>query len=379
MNSIPKLNNELLNNLFSQIESLFNRDKKTLLLAAQQVTAGELRPFELLPGEDFDKQIKGLKKRIARRADNYGQSLLVRLIEKLYDNLIEEGAIGVSDQEFINSTCIKINNHSFLKYSEAKKWIWGAEISTEGNAGLIELSIRCKDLDSDQIVKDYTLQFVEQGVVAYENNRPAVALSLISIALESTLRDALTSKGITYTFGVPTQDVYDLTDIHIHRLNDGYKVSFPQSMPLDFTQFLIKSNSPPHLTARIKRVIKNQRKILEIRDVDELLDFWSSNSILQAGQTKIGGLGQAIRVSRKENILNTLDLPPDLDGVILALRNNLIHLSNDAMAQEVMKTYSGESVSLREFLSDKNKVFDAILALGETINTIYEKIAENRL
>jgi hypothetical protein len=79
------------------------------------------------------------------------------------------------------------------------------------------------------------------------------------------------------------------------------------------------------------------------------------------------------------NIITSTDLPPDLDNVIQAVRNNLIHLSGDAMRQEVSRDSSGHPILLEAFLKDNNRVFDAIWTIGEAINGIYEKIANGTL
>jgi hypothetical protein len=379
MKSFPIINNNVLSTLFDEIVTLYNGDKMKLLEAAVRATATEHQPFIITPN-DVDNQIPVLKNRILRTADSYGQSLLIKWIEELYDNLTVTGAVGVSNQNFIEITKIQLIDNSYIKYLSTKKWVWIWEINVEGNENQILLHIRGKENPSTVIVKDYILQYVQQAINAYNNQRPAAALSLMSIALEGTLRDALAIKGYTYSFGSPAQDVYEISDMHIHKLDDGYKVTFPNGMPNLHTDFLNEPESPTHELVRIKRIIKNERTFIEIRGVENILDFWSSNTVAQEGQTQIGGLGAAIDVSRNlANILAPTDLPPDLDRVIQSVRNNLIHLSGTAMDEEVMRNHLNERISLGDFLSNKNRVFDAVCTIGETINTIFNRIASETL
>ncbi len=144
--------------------------------------------------------------------------------------------------------------------------------------------------------------------------------------------------------------------------------------------FLMNLILPAHEVVKIKRIRKNDRNFLEIRGADGILDFWSSNTVVQAGETQIGGLGAAINISRNQaNILAPTDLPPDLDKVIQAVRNNLIHLSGSAMNEEVTKNHLNESISLGDFLKNKNRVFDAVCTIGETINIIFNRISSETL
>lgn len=379
MNSFPIINNNLLASLFDKIAFLYSGDKAKLLEAAVRATAHEHQPF-VITTNNVDNQILILKNRILRTADSYGQSLLVKWIEELYDNLIDTGAVGVSDLNFIESTKIDLIDNSYIKYLSLKKWVWAWEITVEDNTNLISQHIRGKENPSTVIVKDYILQYVQQAINAYNNRRPAAALSLMSIALEGTLRDALAIKGYSYSYGSPAQDVYELSDMHIHKLADGYKVTFPSVMPCSHDDFLNELDSSAHEVVSIKRIRKNNRNFLEIRRVDGILDFWSSNTIAQLGQIQISGLGAAINICRNEaGILTATDLPPDLDRAIQAVRNNLIHLSGAAMNEEVTRNHRNEIVTLGDFLQNKNRVFDAVCTIGETINIIFNRIASETL
>lgn len=380
MQSFPILNNELILKCFDAILSLYSNDLIKLLEAAQKATVNDHRPIVVLPSE-IDKQIDVLKHRMLRTADRYGQSLLITWIEELYEELISSsGAIGVSISVFLNTIVIPMNDGSTVSFTSDKKWVWSCDIEAEPDKMDIILGLRCKNYPSKEIVKDYVFHYVQQAIHAYKLNKPAVAMSLLSISLEGTLRDALEIKGYSYTPGFPTEDAYEINDMHVSKLIDGYKVSFPSGMPQNHTDFLSAPDSASHEVVRIKRLLKNGKRYLEIRDADNLLDFWSSDRVATAGRIKIGGLGTAISIGRNQaGFLSAIDLPPDLDEVILAVRNNLIHLSGSAMNKFVAKDIYGNNISLDEFLKNKNRVFDAVYAIGNAVARIYEKIASSTL
>lgn len=95
---------------------------------------------------------------------------------------------------------------------------------------------------------------------------------------------------------------------------------------------------------------------------------------------QISGLGAALDIGRNHlTIITPLDIPEDLDNPIKAVRNNLIHLSGTSMLEVVQQDSNGNNITLSDFLSNKNRVFDAICTIGSSINTIYNRIANGTL
>ncbi|MNL21584.1 hypothetical protein D3C87_1428820 [compost metagenome] len=152
-------------------------------------------------------------------------------------------------------------------------------------------------------------------------------------------------------------------------------------MPISHTDFLFSEDGPETIELEVRRVIKrNNRMFLEIKNVGEIIDFWSSDVVETPGEVQVSGLGAAISIARGElNILTPVDLPTDLDQTIQSVRSNLIHSSNAALSNHVMYDHEGNPITLGEFLKNRNRVFDAVCAIGDTINKIYNKIADGSI
>lgn len=377
MNSFPIIKNDELLSCFERIVILFVSDKRKILNATERATLGQLNPYTISNNTD-EHQLTIIRGRIRRTADRSGQNLLIRIIEELYDDIITTGAVGVSDSVLLSSIYFNFLDNSLIIYNSQKIWFWTWKISVDENNIEINTGIRDKNFTPSHIVPDYIIQYIQQGIIAFNNNRNAAALALMTIALEGTLRDALDSKGYRYTYGMPSQDVYEITDMNIFPNPTGFKVEFPNPMPLPNTSFLSNVGDPLSLPVRIKRIVRGTNTIMEIRNANGLADFWSSNNVVTPGVMSISGLGAAIDISRNHaSILTDIDLPSDLDDVIQAIRNNLIHLSNTALQQNVT-TSSGVS-TLEDFIRDKNKVSDTVFTIGETINSIYTKLTNGTL
>lgn len=93
---------------------------------------------------------------------------------------------------------------------------------------------------------------------------------------------------------------------------------------------------------QIRRDKNPAREDLLIKAPQFLIDHLAGNRIIQPAQTKsIGGLGEALSIARDiEGVITPSDLPIDVDDVIKAVRNNLIHLSSDLMDVELPKVCS---------------------------------------
>jgi len=382
MNSFPLITSDLVLAGFSRLCTLYAGDLVKVLHAAQAATSGEQAAFTIVPGATTNTQIGVIEARIRRTADRYGQNLLIKILEHLYDGLQNGGgAIGVSDAHFLDCTKMTLQDGSEIQYTTGKKWRWIWKLEVEGNPGSVDLDIRTRNTASGEIVPGYILQFIQQGISAFKSGKHAVAMSLMSIALEGTLRDALDAKGYIYQYGAPSQDVYEIKDMQVHRDAAGYKVTFPNPMPKVAADYLSAPGDPTFKTYRIKRVKKdNHRFVLEIRDVADLMDHWSSDQVITQGTRNVSGLGAALDIGRNLlNIITPIDIPEDLDTPIQAVRNNLIHLSGNSMTQVVQQDANGNDVTLADFLNNKNRVFDAICSIGGSINTIYNKIADGTL
>lgn len=381
MNSFPLITNDLVLSTFSNLCMLYTGDLIKILHAAQAATAGEYAAFVIGAGP-INNQISIIEARVKRTADGYGQTLLTKILEHLYDDLQASGAIGVTDIDFLDGTKIVLQDGSEIQYTASKKWLWRWKLEVDGNPGSVDLDIRTRNTASGEVVPGYILQFIQQGIAAFKSGKHAVAMSLMSIALEGTLRDALDAKGYTYRHGAPSQDVYEIKNMQVHKdTAGGYKVTFPDPMPKADADYLSAPGDPTFKTYRIKRVKKdNGRFVLEIRDVADLMDHWSSDQVRTPGTRKVSGLGAALDIGRNHlSIITPIDIPEDLDTPIQVVRNNLIHLSGNSMTQVVQQDASGNNVTLADFLNNKNRVFDAICSIGSSINTIYNKIADGTL
>lgn len=377
MNSFPEIQRQAVIQCFDSIVNLYEGDQVRLLETAEKVLMDDPVPFRRNLN-DINNQIAFIRHKIQRIANNYGRNILVKWIEELYESLnVNGGAIGVSIDKFLTLCKITIEDGIFIKLLPSGKWIIEWSVPSQEEQEFIWLSIRDKLISSSEnIVPNYIIQFVTQGIIAYRKKNYLTSLSLISIALEGTLRDVLEIKGFTYAQGSPSEDTYDFAEMNVSQNTNGFNVNFSNQMPKIHSDFLTEVNSPNVCKVRLKRIKRKEKWYLEIRDADYLKDYWSSDVITQQGQKNIGGLGTALAVARNEAaILDSSILPDDMDEVIQQVRNNLIHLSGNAITTRI----NSVDMSLNEFASNQARVFDAIWSITGAIDKLYIKKSNGSL
>ncbi|HEY4785204.1 MAG TPA: hypothetical protein VIH57_04110 [Bacteroidales bacterium] len=379
MNSFPKIKKATLFTCFERIVELYLNNKPLLVQAAQRITVGTLNPIIYSSTEPVDRQLGIIRTKIGITSEKEGQTLFIKWVEELYEELIASPVAGVTWETFLPLVEIRFEDESVLSYTRNKVWEWSWKLKHEEDEDILRLRIRGRNLSKTEVVPNYVLNNVQQAIAAFDCSRHGACLSLLSISLESALRDSLIKKGYSYVPNTPAQDSYTKLKMHIHKDSGGFKVTFPQAMPLNYSDYLNDSSDLSFKEVKIKRALWNGNWILQISSADDLLDYWSSDQINIPGQKKVEGLGTALKIARDdENIIDQAIFPTDFDKPIITVRNNLIHLSEEAMRQTVY-TISSRTMTLKEYIDDKARVFDTICSVGGIIDDLYFKISSNSL
>lgn len=375
MTSFPKIQKAKLFDCFDKITNLYSKDKQIIIDAAQRAAMNISTQIRHNTTSTVDQKINAIKTKIGVTGDKEGQTFFINLIEELYNDI---ASTSVTPNDFLEQIKIEFEDHSVIQFNSNKLWDCTFTLNIDDDQDFIKLKIRGATLHSSEIIPEYIFNNLQQSIIAFESGKNAAALSLLSISLEGALRDALVKKGYNYQPGTPRNDVYKKEKIHIYKDPDGYKIKFPNAMPLPHSNFLSTSTNL-YLEYKIKRTQVNGNWILQLSEVDNLLDYFSQNQVVTQGQVNIEGLGTALDIARNtENIIDEGIFPLDFDKPIKAIRNNLIHLSGDAMEREVY-TIGTRNLKLKEFINSKERVFDTICSISGIVDDLYYKISTNTL
>jgi hypothetical protein len=312
------------------------------------------------------------------------KGLFLDLVEEIYLQLQTDG-MHTFGQHLLDLTVIQLEQEIKCRLREDAIWVieWGLHPETSGELNQNQQYVTGSVYKSDwgQIIPWDVIQYLRSGVLLFRQKAYTTALALMSIAVEATLRDILSTKGYTFNHGANRVNIYPYVRAQIDVTGNSYTVTFIDAVPRSATNLASSTGNAAPIPVEIRREEKpaKGRVDLTIKCPSLLLDHWSSSRVQQPAVTNnIGGLGEALRIAREvEHIIDAVDLPLDVDEVLMALRNNLIHFSSDSM-DTVLTKYAAYSptgqFTLRDFVSDVRMVFDFISDVPRFVDDQYLKL-----
>ena len=226
---------------------------------------------------------------------------------------------------------IRVPDNFSIKLNQAGAWIvqWNLNVDNESGKYETGVSLEVYKRTQHRIVPWHVVEYINSGIALFRRKAYAPALALMTVAVEATVRDALATRGYNFKTGASSVDTFKISDVDLAVTGNAYTLTFPKPMPKDSASLVVSGNLPIGVKIRRKINPNNGRKDLLIMVPDFLLDYLSSDQVEKTGQPNtISGLGQALSVAcYRECIITATDLPPDLDDVLKAIRNNLLHLS----------------------------------------------------
>ncbi len=243
-----------------------------------------------------------------------------------------------------------------------------------------KLSIEIFDADFKEIVPDYVIEYANTAIHAYVLNMNSTSAALLSIALEATLRDVLSSRGYTYIPGALPVDTFTYTEADVSVNGSSYAVTFRDPRLKPVADFNTSAGGNTSMEIKMRRYLntKNAGRVdLYVLAPIGLVDHWSLNDVSQPANPKsIGGLGQALRIAREvEKFLQPSKLPVELDDVILTVRNNLIHLSEETMKTKLdLEDDDNRPMTLHQFLDNASTMFAFVTTAVRFVNDSYVEL-----
>jgi hypothetical protein len=202
----------------------------------------------------------------------------------------------------------------------------------------------------------------------------AAAVALLSITVEATLRDVLETKGYSFNPTASSVDIYRYTKADISVNGSSYVINFREGLPKSTLDFLASAQGVSAVEIEIKRVInkRKNRTDLSVKLPNFLLDHLSKDTIETPSQKRVNGLGEALEIARRrEGFLTPAILTEDFDDVIKVVRNNLIHLSGDALSKPIHTFDPSGNYTLKDFLSEPNAIYDFISVVCRFVSEQY--------
>jgi hypothetical protein len=354
-----------------------------MLIFNAMASATEDRRHQFVPPlnqSEYEQKHAEIEKMLSYPGVLRGTELAFRLMEEVLNHILQSGGLpGTNTDDLMDAISFSTNQDALIRLNPQLRWMveWAMELKGTEIEAPVFLDVYDKNLGT--IVPNYVVEYISTSIYAYKQGMYATSVALLTIALEATLRDVLATKGYVFDIGASPVDVYPYVNASVGVDGDHYTLTFRDPMPKSPAELSASAGGQPSVEIRIRRLIKPWKKRTDLAIITPpiLLDHWSSRIPVQQAQRSVSGLGEALDLSRnKENLLTPYDLPLDLDEVILAVRNNLIHLSGDALTTHLTMIDAQGDFTLGDFLDNDQMVFDLIVDIPRVINQLYIDLRE---
>ncbi|WP_154222308.1 hypothetical protein [Marinicella rhabdoformis] len=375
MNNFPSVVNNEIKDVLVKLYQLYEDYPYELLHSAELAAKKIELSFEYDDTKPAENQLTELSIKASRRGDRKGFSLFINLAEQLFLDLNKKPLSGIAIEGLLKTLEIKLSETSYLYLTIESIWkiCWKVEI--EGEVEMLEVSLRAGGLQSRSIVPKYVIENLEQGIFAFTNNSNGVSLSLLSISLESALRDSLILLGYDYKAFGSSENIYEMSKVRVAQFENQLTLKPLDSVPSKVENF-INENGKDYVDVNIKRENRNGKWSIKVTAGSEIImDYLTKDIVTTRAVKKISGLGAALKIARNEEMLIKRHVfPLDLDSPVKEIRNNLIHLSGSAMEVEVF-----DGKSLKEFIENRELVFDTIKSIINVIDDLYSRISNGEI
>lgn len=357
-------------NTYRIVHNRLNGYDPIIFTSMKKVDSRFVEPVNSSQYQDKHKEIENLLE-YAVMINGYKTAFC--LFEEIWRSCNDNGGLpGIITDEILKLISFQTSNSDvFIRLTDDIRWVVTTNVYLEQ---WHSTEIRMEQIDHvnnwEEIVPKYIVEYILNAINAYKQRMYAVAAALLSIAVEGTLRDVLSTKGYTYDHSATNVDIYKHTDAAIAVSGNAYVVTFKETLPKQYFDFNLICGDTSSVDIKIRRSVNKRanRTDLNIICPADLLDYFSKDTIETPRQKTVKGLGEALRIAREiECFLKPLDLPLDFDDVITAVRNNLVHLSGNSLNQRLRIL----NITLQEFLSNERMVYALITKVPRFINGQY--------
>ncbi|MBP2643897.1 MAG: hypothetical protein H6Q67_1784 [Firmicutes bacterium] len=356
---------------YRRVKQLLGEHQKILFEAMARVDNRFLGPLEISQYRQKHNEIE----RMLQFADMInGFDKACKLFEEVWKQVNQIGGLpGISSDSILDSLTFKTSNPDVnIRITDEFRWAARLNVFLPPDYSM-DIILELKSRDWPVIIPEYILEYIISANYAFKQKLYSVTAALLTIAVEATLRDVLSTKGYTFNVHATKVDTYAYTNAEVGVIGDTYTLKLLDEVPKGCLDFLASFGQGISKQVKIRRVITPKNRVDLNIITPDLIDFWSQNTVAQAAQKKVSGLGDALRIAREvEEFLTPAILPIDFDGVITGVRNNLIHLSGNSLDQPLRIL----NITLRDFLRNDKMVYNLMTRIPFFINEQYIQIRQ---
>lgn len=337
---------------------------KTLRSAFLAIADNLPKEKETLTLADMDQRMNFIRDRGCRINDT---QILNRLIAKLVkDQVLSATAANEIFERFAPQHS---NGNGKLLIKDDSVWVisWVIE---EGDD--TDYSLSKYDIDISEVVPESIIEIVRSIFVCVNSGSYVAAMSLALVVLEGALWDHLATKSIDknvtiekYPHRVKAVLSWDGSNYQFELRDDRGKIKIPVGPgTIDFEIARTGSKS-------------GEKRYLSLELEDKYSDWLSIADDVSIEEKEKGTFSNAIERARKEGLIPLDAWTPELDRVLVTLRNNLVHQANELENKKFPSPF-GE-INMAEFYENSTLVMFFIRAIMKYIEQAYYDLGISKL
>jgi hypothetical protein len=366
---------------YNRLLRLMQNNSQIIFDSMQEITQNRSNPFSPPNHPDeFDQKHEEIRRLLSFGSILSGLNVVMELMEAIGRRVqTRQDLIGLTEDQVFEELFLETSTSVLVKLNRAFRWsaVWEVTSPIQGEDDRIKVAVEFYNSEWGEIVPKYVVDYINAAILSYENSVHGPAAALLSIAIEATLRDVLRTRGYAFQPGATRVDVYSYCNAEVRAEGNAYKVYFPEPMPRSPAEFHIPEDRDS-LNIQVRRKIHRGRTDLLMIVPESLIHHWSSDEIKRPAERCVNGLREALDIARnEERFLTARDLPEDFDEVILKVRNNLIHLSGQALETSLNAIDPSGETTLGDFLNDTKMIYDLIVNVPYFINRKYVELRED--
>lgn len=377
MNILFPIHTEDLLDTYGNIRRLLSGYDMLIFDAAVATIGGRRRSFSAPSNSSEFEQKHTEIQQMLRFSGPRNLPNTMRFMEEIWNQSISAGGVpGVSQTNLLSAISFQTKQNVLIKLNEDLCWSaqWTLPLHFGGSTDQKKVPVEIYNASWGEIVPSYVLQYIDSAINSYLRGMNAAAVALLAITVEATLRDVLETKGYSFNPAASSVDVYKYTKADVSVDGNSYILTFRETLPKSTSDFPASTQGASAVEVEIKRTInkRKNRTDLSVKLPDHLLDHLSVDTIEIAQQKRVNGLGEALEIARvREGFLTPAILTEDFDDVIQVVRNNLIHLSGEALSKPLYTFDPSGNYTLKDFISEQNAIYDFISVVCRFVSEQY--------
>jgi hypothetical protein len=238
-----RISAESLKDTYKQVRNAMSSNENIIFEAMNSITLRRNNTFiPPLDVTEYEQKHLEIEEILAFPYAGRGIETAMRLMEEIILRISPLGGVpGYSTHDLLERMRFRTTTpRTTIILTEDLHWAvrWDITPHTAATEKPDKVFLDIYSKDMGEIVPTFLARYVDYAILAYQDRINIVALALLSITIEATLRDILASRNYSFDRSGSPVDIYGFARADVGVSGNAYTITFKESMPLSPIDFL---------------------------------------------------------------------------------------------------------------------------------------------